>query len=195
MNFLAHFYLSGSSPSLLLGNFLGDFVKGKQYLKYEPAVAKGILLHREIDSYTDGHAVVHQSKRRLVPKYGHYAGVIVDMFYDHLLAVNWNKYSSVPLARFAQFSYNVLHRGIATLPANASRMMYYMSQNNWLVHYAELEGIASALRGIAQRTKFESNMEDSVEDLKKHYDAFENEFNAYFPLLVEHAKAFKQNNQ
>ena len=192
MNFLAHFYLSGSSPSLLVGNFLGDFVKGKQYLKYEPPVIKGILLHREIDTYTDGHAVVHQSKRRLVPKYGHYAGVIVDMFYDHLLAVNWHKYSSVPLARFAQFSYNVLQRGVHILPDNASRMMYYMRKNNWLVSYAELEGIDTALQGIAKRTKFESKMEQSVDDLKDHYHAFEKEFNMYFPLLVAHAEAFKK---
>lgn len=192
MNFLAHFYLSGTSPSLLLGNFLGDFVKGKQYLKYEPAIAKGILLHREIDSYTDGHAMVHQSKSRLVPKYGHYSGVIVDMFYDHLLAVNWHRYSSVSLGRFAQFSYKVLHRSIEMLPANASRMMYYMSRNNWLVHYAELEGIATALRGMAQRTKFESHMEQAIEDLKKSYEAFEKEFNIYFPLLVEHTASYRK---
>ena len=192
MNFLAHFYLSGTSPSLLLGNFLGDFVKGKRYLEYDPAIAKGILLHREIDSYTDGHEMVHQSKSRLVPKYGHYSGVIVDMFYDHLLAANWSRYSSVPLTRFAQFSYKVLYRGMAMLPANASRIMYYMSQNNWLVHYAELEGIASALRGMAQRTKFESHMEEAIEDLKKYYDAFEKEFNTYFPLLVEHTASYRK---
>lgn len=192
MNFLAHFYLSGTSPSLLLGNFLGDFVKGKRYLDYDPAIAKGILLHREIDSYTDGHAMVHQSKKLLVPKYGHYSGVIVDMFYDHLLAVNWHKYSSVSLNRFAQFSYNVLHRGIEKLPANASKMMYYMSRHNWLVNYAELEGIASALRGIAQRTKFESHMEHAVDDLKKYYDAFEKDFYAYFPLLVEHTAPYRE---
>lgn len=192
MNFLAHFYLSGTSPSLLLGNFLGDFVKGKRYLEYDPAIAKGILLHREIDSYTDGHAMVHQSKSRLVPKYGHYSGVIVDMFYDHLLAVNWSKYSSVSLARFAQFSYKVLHRGMVMLPANASRIMYYMSRNNWLVHYAELEGLATALRGMAQRTKFESHMEDAIEDLKNYYDIFEKEFNAYFPLLIEHTASYRK---
>ncbi len=193
MNFLAHFYLSGSSPSLLIGNYLGDFVKGKQYLNYEPPIAKGILLHREIDSFTDGHAVVHQSKTRLVPKYGHYSGVIVDMFYDHMLAVNWEKYSSVSLPRFADFSYKVLHRGVTLLPDKALRALQHMSKHNWLVHYAELDGIANALQGMARRTKFESKMEQSVEELKKHYDMFEKEFNTYFPLLIEHARAFKKN--
>ncbi len=192
MNFLAHFYLSGTSPSLLTGNFLGDFVKGKRYLEYDPPIAKGIVLHREIDSFTDGHALVHQSKSRLVPKHGHYAGVIVDMFYDHLLAVNWEKYSTVSLPRFAGFSYKVLNRSIDLLPTQAQRVVYYMTRHNWLLQYAEPAGIAQALRGIAQRTKFASNMDHAADDLIQYYAVFEKEFEAYFPLLIQHTEPFRQ---
>src|SRR5450432_1821563 len=92
MNFLAHLYLSGDNPQVMIGNFIGDFVKGKNLTeRFDTDVAKGIALHREIDWFTDTHIVVKQSKDRLRPKYRHYAGVIVDIFYDHFLAKNWDK--------------------------------------------------------------------------------------------------------
>ncbi|MEQ8424061.1 MAG: DUF479 domain-containing protein, partial [Cyclobacteriaceae bacterium] len=91
MNFLAHIYLSGDNAQLMIGNFIGDFVKGKNLsARYNPDVVLGIELHRAIDEYTDSHDVVQKSKVRLRPKYRHYSGVIVDMFYDHFLAKNWN---------------------------------------------------------------------------------------------------------
>src|SRR5258708_857949 len=102
MNFLAHVYLSGDHSKVLVGNFIGDFVKGK-YLRdrYEPEIAKGIELHRAIDYFTDLHPIVRQSKNRLRPKYNHYSGIIVDIFYDHFLAANWNQDSEVTLPEYA----------------------------------------------------------------------------------------------
>jgi acyl carrier protein phosphodiesterase len=92
MNFLAHLHLSGNNPNIMLGNFMGDFVKGKSYRQqYEPEIIKGIELHRSIDEFTDSHPVVTESKNRLRPTYRHYSGVIVDVFYDHFLAANWNQ--------------------------------------------------------------------------------------------------------
>ena len=94
MNFLAHLYLSGNDPLVRLGNFIGDFVKGRDLAdRYEPAIVKGIELHRAIDEFTDQHAIVKQSKMRLRPKYRHYAPVIVDIFYDHFLAAGWDNHS------------------------------------------------------------------------------------------------------
>src|SRR5277367_1527199 len=101
MNFLAHLYLSGDNPKIKTGNFIGDFVKGKNLAdRFEKDIAKGIVLHREIDWFTDRHPVVKQSKDRLREKYRHYSGVIVDVFYDHFLARNWINYSSKSLSDF-----------------------------------------------------------------------------------------------
>ena len=103
MNFLAHLYLSGDNEQIIVGNFIGDFVKGRNALQtFDPTIALGIELHRAIDQFTDTHPVVRSSKDRLRPKYRHYAGVIVDIFYDHFLARKWNDYHKTPLPEFAQ---------------------------------------------------------------------------------------------
>ena len=83
MNFLAHIYLSGEDTPLMIGNFIGDFVKGNEYKNFPADIQNGVLLHREIDSYTDSHEIVLESKKRLREKYRHYSGVITDIFYDH----------------------------------------------------------------------------------------------------------------
>ncbi len=97
MNFLAHLYLSPDNTEIIIGNFIADHIVGNKFQQYSDAIQKGIMLHREIDTYTDAHAIVRRSKRRLNERYRHYNGVIIDIFYDHFLAVNWNTYSNIPL--------------------------------------------------------------------------------------------------
>ena len=185
MNFLAHLYLSGDNPKVKIGNFIGDFVKGKNLTqRFDAEISLGIGLHREIDWFTDTHPVVKQSKDRLRPKYRHYSGVIVDIFYDHFLARNWDQYSSLLLSDFAQASYALIQQNELILPPEVKFMMPYMIKGNWLVNYSELDGIQRALRGMARRTRFESKMEESVVDLKENYEDFKREFEIFFPDLV-----------
>lgn len=184
MNFLAHLYLSGESPKIKLGNFIGDFVKGKNLAeRFENEIVRGIALHREIDWFTDRHAVVKQSKDRLRAKYRHYSGVIVDIFYDHFLAKNWNRYSKQSLPDFAEDFYNLIQQYEPILPEEVKYMMPYMTKGNWLLNYAHTEGIHRALSGMARRTKFESKMEEATEDLLNDYSDYENEFILFFPQL------------
>lgn len=184
MNFLAHLYLSGPYPKIKVGNFIADFVKGPKFAdRFESGIAKGIELHREIDHFTDHHEVVQQSKNRLRPKYRHYSGVIVDVFYDHILARNWSSYSSDTLASFASNSYSILEQHESILPEEANGMMPYMVQGNWLLNYQSVEGIHRALSGMSRRTTFKSKMEEASIDLKNHYHDFEAEFNKFFPEL------------
>ncbi len=184
MNFLAHLYLSGNEPKIMVGNFIGDFVKGRNLReRYEPEIAKGIELHRAIDQFTDLHLVVKQSKNRLRPKYHHYAGVIVDIFYDHFLARNWNKYSDELLPDYAQHTYKLIQQHIAIVPDEVKHVLPFMAQGNWLVNYAGLEGIERALSGMSRRTTYESKMNEAIVDLKLSYDAFQSEFESFFPEL------------
>lgn len=190
MNFLAHLYLSGNNPKIMIGNFMGDFIKGRAYLnQYDSEIIKGIDLHRSIDEFTDSHAIVTQSKNRLRPKYRHYSGVITDVFYDHFLAANWNQFHSLPLAQFAQQAYQTIQSSDTELPAELNHMMPYMVNGNWLLNYSNLEGIHRALSGMARRTPYESKMEESVTDLRENYDAFKNEFMEFFPLLEAYCKS------
>lgn len=190
MNFLAHLHLSGNNPKIMIGNFMGDFVKGRAYLnQYDSEIIKGIDLHRSIDEFTDSHPIVTQSKNRLRPTYRHYSGVITDVFYDHFLAANWNQFHPLPLAQFAQQAYQTIQSFDAELPAELNHMMPYMVNGNWLLNYSNIEGIHRALSGMARRTPYQSKMDEAVNDLREHYDAFENEFMEFFPLLEGYCKS------
>lgn len=191
MNFLAHLYLSGHDEEVLVGNFIGDFVKGSQMDHYPDQVQKGIRLHRSIDYFTDTHEVVLQSKIRLRKKFRHYAPVIVDVFYDHFLAKDWSRYSNVPLLDYTQNFYRLMNKYLEMIPKGVVRMLSYMSQDNWLYNYQFIEGIDRALTGMSRRTKFESKMEDASEALQAHYTAFENEFHQFFPELQLHVSNFE----
>lgn len=191
MNFLAHLSLSGDNPRVMVGNFIGDFVKGRKPLEaFDADIVRGVALHRAIDSFTDTHPVVLQSKRRLQAEYRHYAGVIVDMFYDHYLARNWNQYYEVPLADFARNCYATLEEHHAILPERVREMLPYMKRGNWLVHYSELDGINQALTGMSRRTRYASGMEHAVAALQEHYAAFGAEFATFFPELQAFAAHF-----
>ena len=199
MNFLAHLYLSGTNPEIRVGNFIGDFVRGRNvYEQFIPNIALGIELHREIDGFTDSHPVVRESKIRLRPKYRHYAPVIVDVFYDHFLASLWSNYHPLPLEQYAKESYELLQKSSDQLPLRVQQLLPYMINGNWLVNYAQLEGINRALSGMAHRTPYESKMEEATFELKEYYADFEKEFLQFFPELKEMCEQFliaKSNSQ
>lgn len=185
MNFLAHIYLSGKDPLVTLGNFMADGIKGSSYMDFAPAIRCGILLHREIDTFTDAHPIVRQSTKRLHKKYGHYSGVIVDILYDHFLAKNWSHYHSKPLATYVDEFYKMLHENWDRLTPKIQRMVPFMIEDNWLLSYAEIDGIATVLYNMNRRTKNRSGMDRAVEDLKEFYTEFEEEFTTYFAELIQ----------
>lgn len=186
MNFLSHLYLAGNSEGLIIGNYIADSVKGSDFNNFSKEIQQGILLHRKIDTFTDAHPVVEQSKQRLREKYKKYAGVIVDIYYDHYLAVNWNNYSEMELKLFVENIYSIISSNHNILPYKSAMFTKYMLEHNILLGYAKLEGIERVLKGMARRTTFESNMEYAIDDLKEHFLLFENEFKLFFPELQEY---------
>jgi acyl carrier protein phosphodiesterase len=190
MNFLAHIYLSGENVNVMIGNFIGDFVKGRNLSEqFEPEIVKGIEIHRAIDAFTDTHPIVRISKKRLQPKYRHYAPVIVDVFYDHFLAKNWDEYHPELLPDFAERTYKTIESFSSILPNDVLYMLPYMIKGNWLVNYSRLEGIQRALTGMSRRTTHVSHMDESVNDLREHSSLFEKEFREFFPELKKHVDA------
>jgi len=191
MNFLAHIYLSNGNPKIMVGNFIGDFVKGRNFSEmYEEDIARGIELHRLIDEYTDHHPVVKQSKFKLRQKYRHYAAVIVDIFYDHFLSKYWSIYHPTPLAIFADTVYKTMEEHGAILPRAVKGMLPYMVRENWLVNYGNFDGIGMALAGISRRAKYGSKMDESIHDLKNFYDEFKTEFDLFMPDVKAAAQQF-----
>ncbi len=188
MNFLAHLYLSKSFDDAMIGNLMADFVKGNPAGLHSEPVCQGIALHRAIDTYTDMHPVVKESKLRLYPGYSHYAAVIVDIFYDHFLAVHWGKFSPDPLPEFARKVYGLLNERKPLLTEPMRQVAWYMQEQNWLVGYAQLAGIERVFEGLSRRTRFASGMERATEDLRRDYSRYEAEFFRYFPDLVRHVE-------
>ncbi|XOV91476.1 MAG: ACP phosphodiesterase [Bacteroidota bacterium] len=190
MNFLAHIYLSGKNDEIIIGNFIGDFVKGNQFESFEDSIRQGIQLHREIDQYTDNHPVVLESKKRLWEKYHHYSPVIVDVYYDHFLSKYWSNYHQTPLKDFTGETYQMLEQNLTKIPERAKRMLTYMKQGDWLYNYQYIEGIRQALTGMSRRTSFKSRLELAHGDLEKNYESFKEEFELFFPQLIQHSKDF-----
>jgi acyl carrier protein phosphodiesterase len=188
MNYLAHIYLSGDNDLVTIGNFIADGIKGKDYKKFPIDIQTGILLHRNIDTFTDAHQTVRKSTKRLHEKYGHYSGVIVDMLYDHFLAKNWSKYSDILLEDYVESFYDSLEDHYEILPMRIQKMMPYMIADNWLVSYASIDGISRALEGMNRRTKNRSSMNEAVNELEEFYTAFENEFTLFFDELITFSK-------
>ena len=185
MNFLAHLYLSKENKNILIGNFIADAVKGKRHENYSREIQAGILLHREIDTYTDQHPIVRRSKKRLHKRYNHYSGVIIDILYDHFLAKNWSQYSNIPLDVYANGVYDFLYEKIKTFPEKIQYMLPYMIEYDWLSSYAEIEGIKRILDGMNRRTQGKSNMDLAIEDLNSHYSEFETDFTDFFKELED----------
>lgn len=188
MNFLAHIYLSFGDDEITIGNFIADSIRGNKYKHLPDRVQKGILLHREIDTYTDAHPIPRLSSKRLHQNFSHYSRVIVDIFYDHFLAKNWKQYSDTPLDIFVVKFYDLLEDNITILPDGTKRMIPYMISDNWLLNYAKIEGIGRVLSGMNRRTNNKSKMNFAILDLEENYEAFEVEFTEFFNELMTFSK-------
>ncbi len=184
MNFLAHIYLSGNNDLIKIGNFMADGIRGKQFQSYPFEIQKGIILHRAIDTFTDAHPIFRQSTKRLHNNYHHYAGVIVDIIYDHFLAKNWSKYSDEKLEDFVENFYKSLFDNKQLLSERVNRIMPVLIEENWLVSYKTIDGIKHILTQMDRRTKNQAKMQFATQELLEFYSEFENEFTEFFKELI-----------
>ena len=189
MNFLAHIYLSFDHPGISIGNFMADGLKRQRLEHFPTDFQKGVMLHRAIDEFTDQHPIFKKSCKRIFKVHEHYSRVIVDIFYDHFLAVKWANYHSVPLEVFAQDFYTLLDNYFEELPLKTQHLFPYMKKQNWLMAYKKIEGIDQILKGMQRRTKFSAKLDEASKDLVMHYTDFENDFDTFFKELIIFSKA------
>jgi acyl carrier protein phosphodiesterase len=163
MNYLAHLFLSEGTPESLIGNLLGDFVKGTAVNLYPEEIIKGIDLHRKVDSYTDSHAIVRSSKSLICSQRRRFAGVLIDVFYDHFLAKNWREYSEIPLREFSLCVYKILQDSRDILPESLKQVMPAIIDRDLLGSYKEIGGIDRALNRMSLRIKRTNNLAGGIE--------------------------------
>lgn len=186
MNYLAHTFLSGIEDEVVIGNFIGDYVKGRNYNKFPPLVKKGILLHRRIDSFTDRHKIIGQSKSYFAPKYQKYAGIIIDILYDHFLSVNWERFSPQSLDDFKENLFDNLKKNYSVLPDRVKFFVPSFIKNDWVGVYSTTDGIISVLSRMAMRTTLPDHSEYAREVLRKYYIQLQSEFLTFFPDIIRY---------
>jgi acyl carrier protein phosphodiesterase len=185
MNFLAHTYLSGCNEEIVVGNFMGDYVKGRNYRHLPELIRKGVLIHRDIDSFTDAHPITRRSRMHLINRYHKYAGVIIDIFYDHFLASSWAEYCNIPLKEYVDQTYALLKRNYRSLPMGIKVWFPTFLENNWMLAYQTVDGIELVLERMSANTSLPDHTAYAIEVLRKKYDHFSDDFREFFPGIID----------
>lgn len=185
MNFLAHLRLAGDDPEAQVGQVLADLLAGTPVATLPPGIQAGIRAHQRIDAFTDRHVVVEASRRRFTPPYRRFAGVLLDVYFDHLLARNWERYGDGSrLEDFAESRYSVLAR-YRHLPVGRYRtVVNAMRSGRWLEGYADFGGVERALQGLARRFSRENPVASAGSVLLQLDALLEDDFARFFPDLV-----------
>lgn len=170
---------------------MGDSVKGNSYkTDFPPRLALGVSLHRFIDDFMDNHSLSKLGKKRLWDEHGHTSGIIIDMFYDHLLALNWHSYSDVSLETFEETSYDLFREHWDLFDSNTQFMLSHMMANKWLSNYSSLEGLQQSLNGLSRRFRYTNQINKSIDILELHFDEYNKEFSLYFEEIIEKSNSF-----
>lgn len=165
MNFLVHLYLSDPNDDCRLGNLMGDYVKGRISQTHSPGIRRGLWQHRRIDAFAQDCLPCRQSRRRIDPRFGHFRAILVDIFYDHLLASAWDHYSPQPLEEFANDIYTLLRRNQQRLPPGLQELAPRMIRNNWLLSYRDPDTIGLVLQRVSQRFNRPTPMAEALPEL------------------------------
>ncbi|NNC89058.1 MAG: DUF479 domain-containing protein [Akkermansiaceae bacterium] len=184
MNFLAHLLLAAPTDASRIGNLLGDFVKGppaslRENLPEE--VVHGIIMHRSLDVFTDRHPAFREARGLLSPARRRFAGVIVDVIFDHFLAVHWEEFGEEPLHQFLDDVFAALDRHPDWIAGDLARILPRMKEENWLHSYATLEGLTLTFHRISHRSRRTGPIDGAATDLVDHYHSFDHAFQRFFP--------------
>ena len=189
MNYLAHLMLAHRDRYSIIGNLMGDFRRHMSGRKIPAAVTGGIENHRRVDKFTDGHMVVRNLKACFSRRRRRYAGIILDLAFDHFLSVYWTRYSLEPREEFIEYCYSCLAGGMDLMPERMQMTVNYMIREDWLGSYRDLSGIDVALNRMSQRIRFENHLEGAVEEINVNYHRIGSGFEIFFPDLIRHVNA------
>ena len=176
MNFLGHIYLSGPDTELAIGNLVADQIKGNRISELPDKIKSGIVLHRLIDEFTDNHISYKKCVRELFPKYRHYSRVIIDMYFDHFLAANWDNFHKTPLKIYSNSFYEKLEKSCFYFNDQVQYFICNLINQKWLEKYSNLKDLEVILKQMEGRTKFPSKLAASTYDLIEKYTYFGSHF-------------------
>jgi acyl carrier protein phosphodiesterase len=193
MNYLAHLLLSGSDEQTMVGNFIGDYVKGNTWNKFPENIKRGILMHRLIDSFTDAHPKFREAKTFFRDEFGLYSGIVIDLIYDHYLAKNWNKYSDLTLRTFAKRSHAVLLQNFMYLPVRVQSFLPFLIQHKRLESYASVNGIVQTLKIMSNYSSLPAKSDFVLETIQTNNNYFEVNFSEFIDDLIKYTNEMLDN--
>lgn len=194
MNHLAHFALAGNDASLIVGGFLGDYIKGRLQGQLPEPIERGVRLHRAIDRFTDDHPITKRSSRRLPDRFHRYGGIITDVVYDHLLALNWARFYSTPLEDFSSHALTTLLDSSDLLPPNALRTATRMHELNVLVGYQERAFIERSLTYLSTRLKRDNPLDEAAAEVYEHLETMTDDLDEFYPELRLFCDEWRESN-
>lgn len=194
MNHLAHFAQAGSEPAMIVGSFLGDYIKGRLGGRFDPAIERGIRLHRAIDVFTDQHPVVRRSQQRFQPRFRRYAGIMTDIIYDHLLARAFEQFEPEPLEDFSTQVLATLVDNDHQLTPVAAEAARRMQAVNSLAGYGNELFVERSFTHLAARLTRDNPLTDAATECRQHLDGLSIDLAAFYPDLTDFCAAWKESN-
>lgn len=188
MNYLAHAFLSNNDTNLLIGNFIADHIKLAKAQHLPEEIIKGIMLHRKIDHFTDTHPLFVQSKRFFYDGFERYSGVLLDIYYDNILAQNFSKFSDIPLQDFVWNTYDLLEKNSDHLPESSQRFLEYAKKNNTFFEYSKIEGIELVLKHLSYRIGHGIDLSGSIPLFIANKEKIEQDFLVFMEEMKEFVK-------
>ena len=193
MNFLAHLVLSPKETDFISGNIAADFLRGSDRKFVSKSVQSGISMHQFVDQFTDNHLLVKTSKDRVKNHFRLLSGVLIDVFYDHFLAKDFDLIANIPLEEFCEYIYETLEKNTSELPPKLQQFVPVMIRENILFSYRRLAGIQTALTRINLRVTKKFSVGLAMAILNDMYDFLENDFRQYFPCLINVTESYRKN--
>jgi len=192
MNFLAHIYLARYSDDAMLGALLGDFIGTADLPRHNAVMQREVRLHWKVDSYTDQHALVLAARSLFPQGRRRFAGILLDVYFDHLLARDWHRHSDMPLDQFTAHFYRVMLAQLPNLPADLQRVAPMMASHDWLGSYHERGNVDLATRRIATRLSHHGDkLVECLPILRAHESFVAEQFDVFFPQLITHVEALR----
>jgi acyl carrier protein phosphodiesterase len=188
LNFLAHALLAGEQPALIVGGVIGDWIKGTLPGALPDDLARGVALHRAIDSYVESQPAFRRSRSRISADRRRYAGVLVDIIYDHLLAHHWSSIHDQPLDEYCADVYGLIKGRLSDLPNSSHPALTMMDKENWLCSYAQINGIADVLVRMSRRARQPNPLANGELEFLADVDGFTSDFHDW----LDNTKAFCQ---
>lgn len=184
MNYLVHLYLCDADPDHRLGTLMGDFVKGRLLPDLPAGLARGIEHHRQVDSFAHRNEACRRSKGRIDPAFGHCRAIMVDIFYDHFMARQWQRHAGQPLPPFAREIYTLLEENFSRLPPGLQTIAPRMIAHDWLTSYQEERVVGRVLERLAARLRYPNRMAEGLPELQRNYRELEGDFEEFLAAAV-----------